>query len=149
MPTPTGPTMIHVVAADPSDAFHSVISGVQEQAHKVNLATHGIKAGIVPGSGLSRLNLAEHTSWAPAPNAVAIELHAGMRLAQNADNFVVTSVAEKCAWPLMEAMSSASTKTTRLPYARIIDQPVQCDYCHTLVKSGTCWSKFSLTPICC
>ena len=73
--------MIHVVAADPSDAFHSVISGVQDQAHKVNLATHGIKAGIVPGSGLLQSNLAEHTSWAPVPNAVAIEFHAGMRLA--------------------------------------------------------------------
>ncbi|RAR07131.1 hypothetical protein DDE83_006629 [Stemphylium lycopersici] len=87
IPTPTGSTTIQAVAEYPSDAEHF---------HEVNLAADGIKAGIVPGSESSQLNLAEHTSWIPAPNVEnAAEFHAGMLLAQKVENAVVISVAEK------------------------------------------------------
>ncbi|RAR10607.1 hypothetical protein DDE82_000993 [Stemphylium lycopersici] len=97
IPTPTGSTTIHAVAEYPSDAVHAIISGVQEHFHEVNLAADGIKTGIVPGSESSQLNLAEHTSWIPAPNVEnAAEFHAGMLLAQktaaNAIKIMVSAI---------------------------------------------------------
>lgn len=92
------------------------------------------------------MNLAEHTSWIPAPNVEnAAEFHAGMLLAQKVENAVVISVAEKCTWSLMDAMSSANTTRTRLSREHVVGQPVECDHCHKLVKSGAYWSKSSLT----
>jgi hypothetical protein len=148
--SPTGSTAINAVTANPGDAVQSIVPGFTEQIDEMGLALHGVGEGIIPGSDLSQAMLAAHTSWVAAPDLEsAVGFYAGMLMAQAAEKSIVSLISAQCAWSLMEAVSSMDTSRTRLPCARIVGMPVQCDHCSTAMISGTYWRKSHPTLICC